>query len=99
MAQKIIVLKRTEQKVRQVYTYLLEKWNEKVADEFYEKFEQTVQLIALHPGIGRPSSKLPGIRRKLITKHNCIYYRIKNDAIIIINMLDTRQNPKKNFYE
>lgn len=99
MAQRIIILKRAEQKVKKVYAYLLEKWSEKVADEFYKKFEKTVHTISLQPGIGRPSTKKPGIRRKLVTKHNCLYYRIKDDSVIIINMLDTRRNPMKNPYD
>jgi plasmid stabilization system protein ParE len=99
MAQRVIILKRTEQKVRKVYAYLFDNWNEKIADEFYEKFEKTIHLIAIHPRIGRPSAKRPQVRRKLITKHNCVYYRIKKNAVIIINMLDTRQNPKNNPYE
>lgn len=98
MAQRIIVLKRTEQKVKKVYSYLLENWNEQIANDFYERFQKTIYLIASHPQIGHPSLKR-GIRRKLVTKHNCVYYRIKNDVVIIINMLDTRQNPKKNPYE
>lgn len=63
MAQRIIILKRTEQKVKKVYTYLLENWSEQVANKFYEKFETTIHLIALHPRIGRPSAKRTGIRR------------------------------------
>lgn len=99
MAQRVIILKRAEQKVKQVYAYLLENWSEKVADEFYKKFQNTIHFISIHPQIGRPSAKQPGIRRKLVTRHNCIYYRIKDDSIIIINILDTRRNPKKNPYE
>ncbi len=73
MAKRIIILKRAEQKVKKVYTYLLENWNEKVADEFYEKFEKTIHLISLQPKIGRASAKKPDVRRKLVTKHNCLY--------------------------
>ncbi len=99
MAQRVIILKRTEQKVKKVYVYLLENWSQKVADEFYGKFEKTIRDISAHPEIGRPSARRPDIRRKLVTKHNCFYYRIKDDSVIIINMLDTRRNPTKNPYE
>lgn len=78
--------------------YLLENWNKKVADDFYKKFGSTVKLIANHPHIGQPTAKKQNIRRKLITKHNCIYYQIKADSIILLDVLDTRQNPKKNPY-
>ena len=99
MAQRIVILKRAEQKIRKVYAYLFENWSEKVADEFYDKFERTAKTISLHPEIGQRSSKQPNVRRKLITKHNCLYYRIKNDSVIIINIKDTRQNPERNPYE
>jgi len=99
MAQRIIILKRAENKVKKVYAYLLENWSEKIADEFYVNFEKTIHKISLYPEIGRPSAKRPDVRKKLITKHNCLYYRIKKNSVIVINMLDTRRNPKKNPYE
>ena len=64
----------------------------KIADEFYVKFEKTIHKISLYPEIGRPSAKRPDIRKKLITKQNCLYYRIKKNSVIVINMLDTRRN-------
>jgi len=98
MAQRIIILKRAENKVKKVYEYLLENWSEKVAEEFYTKFEKTIHRISLYPQIGHPSAKRPDIRKKLVTKHNCLYYRIRKDKIIVINMLDTRRDPRKNPY-
>jgi plasmid stabilization system protein ParE len=52
MAQRIIILKRAENKVKKVYAYLLENWSEKIADEFYTKFEITIHKISLYPEIG-----------------------------------------------
>ena len=95
MAQRVIILKKNRAKSKKVYAYLLENWNQKVADEFYEKFEKIIHIISLQPKIGRASGKRTDIRRKLITKHNCLYYKIKEDLIIVINLLDTRRNPNK----
>jgi hypothetical protein len=45
------------------------------------------------------SERKPELRTILITKHNRLYYKFTNDRIIIINMFDTRKNPKKNRYD
>jgi len=98
MAKRIIILKRADKKIKEVYSYLVENWSEKVADHFFEKFDKTADLISRYPEIGHPLLKKHGVRRILITKHNCLYYRVKKDSIIIINMLDTRRDPKTNPY-
>jgi len=46
MAQRIIILKRAENKVKKVYAYLLENWSEKIADEFYVNLKK--QFIRFH---------------------------------------------------
>lgn len=78
-----------------MYNYLYENWNERVAEDFYTKFEKTITAISKHPYSGKASAKKQNVRRKLITKHNCLYNRIKNSSIIVINVIDTRANPKK----
>lgn len=98
MAKRIVILKRADRKIKKVYSYLVEQWSEKVANEFYEKFDTAVKLISRYPEIGYPSSKKPDVKRRLITKHNCVYYRIKKDKVIIIDLLDTRRDPKTNPY-
>lgn len=35
----------------------------------------------------------------LITRHNKMYYKIKGKTVVILNMYDTRMNPKKNPYK
>ena len=99
MAPRIVILKRADRKIKQIYIYLLENWNQKVADDFYKRVESITNLIATYPYIGQSSAKKQHIRRKLITKHNCLYYTFKNDSIIILDVIDTRRNPVKNPYE
>jgi hypothetical protein len=44
--------------------------------------------------MGIPSEKYC-IRSILLTKHNRLFYRIKDETIELLNIFDTRQNPEK----
>ena len=82
MAKRIIILKRADKKIKKVYSYLVKHWSEKVAEELYQKFNETATLISRYPRIGQPSCKNINVRRKLITKHNCII--IESKAILLL---------------
>jgi plasmid stabilization system protein ParE len=98
MAYQIIVKKRFTNKVQKVLSYLEKEWSHKVAAEFLLKIDRRIELISEHPEIGRPSEKVKNVRGLLITRHNRMYYTVKNNKIIILNMYDTRMNPKKKPY-
>jgi len=55
-------------------------------------------LLTKHPHIGALSEKAKDVRGLLIARHNRMYYKIKDNKVIILNMYDTRINPKKNPY-
>jgi len=72
---------------------------QKTATEFLSKLDTRIHILKEQPFIGKPSAKKPEIRTILITRHNRLYYKVSNKAIIILNMYDTRRNPQKNPYE
>ena len=98
MAYQIIVKKRFTNRVQKVLTYLEKEWSHKVAVEFLLKIDRRIDLLARQPHVGVLSSKVKNIRGLLITRHNRLYYKIKDNKVIILNMYDTRINPKKNPY-
>jgi hypothetical protein len=65
---------------------------------FFLKLTVVLSYLPKQPQVGAPSSKIKDIRGLLITRHNRMYYKIKEDKVIILNMYDTRMNPKKNPY-
>ena len=79
----------------QVVDYLLKEWSLEVANNV----EQRVQNLSSFPHIGIAPLKDPSIRSIIITKHNKLYYRIGSEKIEILDIFDTRQNPKKNKYD
>ena len=98
MAYQIIVKKRFTNNVQKVLVYLEKEWSHKVAAEFLMKIDRRIELLTKQPFVGAPSSKINDIRGLLITRHNRMYYKIKNDKVIILAMYDTRINPEKNPY-
>lgn len=98
MAYQIIVKKRFTNKVEKTLIYLEKEWSYKVAVEFLQKIDRRFELLSKHPYAGAPSAKIKDIRGLLITRHNRLYYKIKDNKVIILNMYDTRINPKKNPY-
>lgn len=98
MAYQIIVKKRFTNKVQKVLAYLEKEWSHKVAADFLMKIDRRFALLNKQPTVGRPSSKIKKIRGLLITRHNKLYYTVEENKVIILNMYDTRINPKKNPY-
>jgi plasmid stabilization system protein ParE len=78
--------------------YLEKKWNYKIAEDFLKTLDKRIDTLKKQPRVGKSSIKKPGIRAILITKHNRLYYKFNADTILVLNMYDTRSNPKKNPY-
>ncbi len=99
MAYQIIIKKRCTNKVQKVLTYLEKEWSHKVAAEFLLKIDRRIDLLTKQPYVGAPSMKVKNVRGLLVTRHNKMYYKVIGDNVIILNMYDTRMNPKKNPYK
>ncbi|MBL7701522.1 MAG: type II toxin-antitoxin system RelE/ParE family toxin [Ferruginibacter sp.] len=97
MALKIITSKRFLNAVQKTTKYLKEEWSKKVAEEFTILVIYKIQLLSKQPNIGRDTS-LKNIKSVLAGKghQQRIYYRVEKDKLIIVNMKDTRRNPKHN---
>lgn len=98
MAYKVIVKKQFSVKLAKVLLYLENEWSAKVAQDFLSKVDRRVKLLEIQPYIGRLSSKMNTARGLLITRHNKLYYKIEDTTVVIVDMFDTRMNPKKNPY-
>ncbi len=96
MAYQIIIKKRFTNKIQKTLAYLEKEWSHKVAEDFLHKIDRRIDLLTKQPHAGKLSAKVKDIRGLLVTRHNRLYYKIKGDQVIILNMYDTRINPKKN---
>ncbi len=99
MEFEIRLNKRFVNRYEKVISYLHEEWGQNIVDEFNHKLEKKLLNLAQQPYLGIKPDFVKDVRSILITKHNRIYYRIKGQTIEIVNMYDTRINPKRNRYK
>ena len=97
MALKIEVKKRFINSMEKVHGYLEKEWSTAVADESNRIADEKIKRIVRQPDIGNLTT-LKNIRSVPTGKgyQNRIYYSVAKDRLIVINMIDTRRNPKKN---
>lgn len=97
MAYQLIQKKRFKNKLVKLLDYLEREWGFKVAMSYLKKMDDHLELISKHPFIGEVCG-YKNVRSILITKHNRVYYQVEGNTIKVLNMYDTRMNPKKNKY-
>lgn len=95
MAKKIRWTNKALKSFSGIISYLQNDWSEKVAVNFELKLRYKLEILADYPFAGSISEIKPGYNKYVITKHNTLYYRVKKDEIIVLNIYDTRQNPQK----
>jgi len=73
----------------------LDEWNQKVKNDFVQKFNQKINQISKQPKACPKSSQFGGIYKCIVTKQTTFFYRIneKHQEIEIITFFDNRQNP------
>ena len=95
MALEIVWSKRASLKFDQINTYLIEEWGEQSAKQFIGKVFTFLEILSEFPEIGSIENKEKRIRGFTVFKQVNVFYRIKNDKIILLVFFDNRQNPKK----
>ena len=98
MAYQIIVKKRFTNKIVRLLEYLETEWGKTVADNFLKEIDRRLHTFSEQSLMEVAGNDDKTVRSILITKHNRLYYRIKVNTIEIVNMYDTRINPKRNPY-
>ena len=99
MALQVVTKKRFVNSLEKITTYLKKNWSGEVADDFYKLLIKKIDLISLHPNTGK-NTTIQNTKSVLVGKgnQNKIFYRIEKNKLILMNMKDTRMNPKRNRY-
>jgi toxin ParE1/3/4 len=80
-----------------IYKYITEKFGEIYADKFRATFIQFCHLLAKQPFIGRPAKDDTSLRVFIFSKQNKVVYKVEDNSIIIIRVLNTRTNLSSKF--
>lgn len=73
--------------------YLLKEWSEKIAAEFIEDVDVTIELIKIHPELYTLTNHLE-VRKAVIRKQVTLYYKVSDQNIFLLRFWNTYQNPK-----
>jgi len=92
---KVFLTKRAANKFRSIKEYIAEEWGELVADAFEQKTIDFLDLLESFPQMGSLEVSAKQIRGFQLTKQTRVFYRIKNERIIILTFFDVRQHPLK----
>ena len=98
MAYSITYKKQFFKSLDKVLNYLEKEWGHGFAVAFLERIDKRTSLLKEQPNLGIASSRIKNVRGILITKHNKLFYKVFDNRIIILNLYDTRINPKRNPY-
>lgn len=99
MVYKIVVKKRFQNKYIALLDHLGKEFGLPVALRFQRIIFKRFERLKHFPYMGISSETIPGVRSILLSKQNRIYYKIESNKIVILNMYDTRMNPKRNPYK
>jgi len=92
---QIVISPQAKQDLTNILQYLEQNWSQKSIENFLQKLEAFYSIISINPNLFGYYNRKKRIRKYALTKQNIIYYRSRKNAIEIITVFDSRQNPKK----
>jgi plasmid stabilization system protein ParE len=97
MDLQIVAKKRFLNSFQKITSRLKKEWGKKATEDFNKLVLGKLELIVSQPYIGKQTA-VKNTRSVVVGKghQNKIYYRVEKSKLLIINMIDTRKNPKKN---
>ncbi len=80
-----------------IYQYISKIFGKAYADKFRKKLIELLRLIAIQPYIGRTTKNDRSLRVITISKQNKIIYKVTEENIIIIRILNTKTDISERF--
>jgi len=81
-----------------IINHINKEWGETVTRAFVKKVYDLLDILVEFPEIGSMEHAEKEIRGFVIVKQLTLFYKIKQDKIILLNFYDNRQNPKRKKY-
>ena len=75
----------------EIIDYLVEKWSEVEASDFYDKVRVLITNLKKNNHLC-PTAKVNGYRKCVVNKQTSLVYRLNADCIELIVFLDNRAN-------
>ena len=101
MALKVVTKKKFIKQVEKITKYLKVEFGKKAATDFYNLVNDKIDLLIEQPNIGTQTAIID-VKTVLVGKgkQNKMYYKVDKGSLVIIDIKDSRMNPKRNrFYK
>jgi len=95
MALNIRWTKQASNSFDKTAEYVKNEWGENSAKKLIRRLQKFLTLLINYPEIGKIEVEEKQIRGFVLSRHNSILYRIKDNQIIILKFFDNRQGPVK----
>jgi plasmid stabilization system protein ParE len=92
MVYEVVYTPQFEKDFVELMDYLIENWSENVAKRFGSQLYDLIKTLSRMPFIGKKSFQNPLIRGITVTDKNILYYSVMDKQIMLISLVDTRQN-------
>jgi plasmid stabilization system protein ParE len=92
MVYEVVYTPQFENDFVELMDYLIENWSENVAKQFGNQLDDLIQTLSKMPFIGKKSLQNPLVRSITVTDKNILYYSVLDKQIMLISLVDTRQN-------
>lgn len=90
------ISEKVKEDLQNIESYLLERWNLNVLENFFEKFENAIQILLEKKVIFKRYEDTI-FYRFLVTKHNSIIYSYGTNVLYIHRILQNYQDPEENY--
>ncbi len=97
MAHPIIWTKEANNTLHELTNFLAEQWEFRIVAKFVDAACKAVEQLATSPELGRISNPELDIRYITIKPYTKLYYKFDAGAVVLIEFIDTRQEPDGRF--
>jgi plasmid stabilization system protein ParE len=88
----IFFSQEAEEQLDALLHYLEHVWGERAMFNFLDKLDQSLLIVSEMPNAFPHSDVFPGLYRCVVTRQTSAYYRILDNEIEVVAILDNRQD-------
>lgn len=93
MARQIVWTPQARDDYSNLVSYLLDNFGDKLAESFTDRLASVLKSLEVMPFIGKSHPRFTAIRQVIIKPYTVLCYTVLVDQIVVINLLDSRNNP------
>ena len=91
---KLVWTEKAQQRIGEIFEYIEREFGAKARQTFREKTQDFTRILIQFPEMGTLEIKEKNLRGFQLTNQTRVFYRVKKNCIIILTLIDSRQDPK-----